>query len=230
MKNKDAVIIFAKFPEPGKVKTRLSKTIGPDFALEFYRLCARHTFTECEKLFPFNVNGYLFYSGNKNKITTKNWTDTEFFLYEQQGKNLGEKMMNAFNIVFNKDANKAIIVGTDLPDISSDIINHAFTALDTYDVVIGPTNDGGYYLLGLKKNYCDLFQDIKWSTATVFQDTILRLKNRNLNFKILTLLSDIDTEDDLKSWLTIKERTGDSIHPMFFSIRKMFRTFNKFDK
>ena len=119
----------------------------------------------------------------------------------QIGKNLGEKMLNAFRFVFKNDVNKTIIIGTDLPDISSAIIKNTFTLLDEFDVVVGPATDGGYYLLGMKKIFKELFIDLPWSTDKLFNRTLQVINKLNLEVSILPELSDIDTENDLKNWI-----------------------------
>ncbi len=205
MKNHNAVIIFARYPREGMVKTRLAKTLGENFALEFYKLCAEHTFSECKKLFASEAEGYLFFTQTKDKADIIKWTKSMFSTYEQKGKDLGEKMLNAFTTVFRNGAVKVVIIGTDLPDISSKIINDAFIALSHYDAVLGPTDDGGYYLLGLKNNYPYIFKNMNWSTPTVFQETLERFNSKKISTKILRKLSDIDTEEDLTKWAMINK-------------------------
>jgi len=122
-------------------------------------------------------------------------------LSPQKGKDLGEKMQNAFQTVFNNGVSKTLIIGTDLPEISSEIINRSFELLNNNDIVIGPATDGGYYLLGMKNVYKELFTNLPWSTDKLFENTIDIINKLNLSISYLPRLSDIDTEEDLKYWL-----------------------------
>ncbi len=198
--NKKAVIVFAKYPEEGKVKTRLASTLGDKFAKDFYKVCAEHTFKEILKTNRNDTRHFLFYSEENDRNKIKKWTHSKFLLFPQQGKDLGEKILNAFQSVFKNDVSKSIIIGTDLPDISSDIINDAFELLNESDVVLGPAKDGGYYLLGMKKIIKELFIDLPWSTDRLLKKTLEIIKSQNLKVSILPELSDIDTESDLNNW------------------------------
>jgi len=197
---KQAIIIFSKYPREGVVKTRLAKTMGTKFAVKFYKACAENTFNECEKLISDNTSVYIFYSDIKEEKLIVEWTSKKFLYNEQTGSNLGERMMNAFGHVFDDKAQNAIIIGTDLPDISSSIIMDAFKALENYHAVIGPSSDGGYYLLGMNKFHRHLFEDIKWSTNSVFRSTVKKIEQESLTVKILDELIDIDEQKDLINW------------------------------
>lgn len=199
--DKKGIIVFAKYPENGKVKTRLSATIGENFAKNFYKICAEHTFEEILKVNDKNKEQFLFYSDKKNKNKISEWTENKFLCFPQRGKDLGEKMLNAFKTIKKENATKAIIVGTDLPDISSDILNKSFELLNDSDIVIGPATDGGYYLLGMKKIYKELFSNMPWSSDILFDKTLNVIKELGLEASILPELSDIDTEEDLWNWI-----------------------------
>ena len=110
-------------------------------------------------------------------------------------------MKNAFEKVFSAGSQKVIIVGTDIPDLSKEVIIKAFELLDSNDVVIGPAKDGGYYLLGMKKMHTKLFDKIEYSTSSVLSETLLKIKELNLTYHLLPELRDIDTEEDLLNWL-----------------------------
>ena len=199
--NKNAIIVFARFPTKGKVKTRLAKTLGGKFAKDFYKICAEHTFNEILKIHKNDTRKFIFYSDEKDREKIKKWTHSKFLLSPQKGKDLGEKMQNAFQTVFNNGVSKTLIIGTDLPEISSEIINRSFELLNNNDIVIGPATDGGYYLLGMKNVYKELFTNLPWSTDKLFENTIDIINKLNLSISYLPRLSDIDTEEDLKYWL-----------------------------
>ena len=145
---KDAVIIFVRNPELGKVKTRLAATVGDEEALNIYSLLLNHTMQEAGKV---AANKFVFYH---QQITTDDiWNGNGFYKKLQTGESLGDKMKAAFDEIFKLGYNKIMIIGSDCLQLKSAIINAGFCLLDEEDTVIGPAKDGGYYLLGMKKNY-----------------------------------------------------------------------------
>ena len=197
--SQNAVIVFVRYPEKGKVKTRLAEGTNKNFARGVYKLCVEKIFREINSLKKFNK--YVFYSEEKDKDRIVKWTKKKFHYLAQQGKDLGERMKNAFEIVLRQHNQKAIIIGTDIPDLSKEIILQAEEALGESDVVIGPSHDGGYYLLGMKKVHNNLFEDIEWSSGLVFNSTMEKALSLNLKVKELQMLRDIDTKEELDSWL-----------------------------
>jgi rSAM/selenodomain-associated transferase 1/rSAM/selenodomain-associated transferase 2 len=198
-KTNASVILFVKYPVEKKVKTRLAKRIGNKKAVNIYSLLAENVVKNIQRL--KNTYNYIFYSEESEKEKIKNWIKGGYFYAPQKGNGLGEKMSNAFKLVFGHGATKVLIVGTDIPDVSTDVIEEAIRVLDQYDVVIGPSPDGGYYLLGMKKFTPELFENITYSTNTVFEDTIEKMKTKNLSYTTLETLEDIDTESELMNWL-----------------------------
>lgn len=202
-KKKNALIIFLRYPKTGEVKTRLAKTTSSEFAVKFYKTCSEKIITDVKKL--SSINRFVFFSNKEENIQVKKWLGGGLFYSPQEGDNLGSRMENAFEKAFSSGAEKAVIIGTDVPDLSKDIIEKAFRTLDDNDIVIGPSKDGGYYLLGMKKIYPELFNGIEFSTNTVFNETINQIEKLNLSFCTLPELQDIDTEDDLINWLNGKQ-------------------------
>ncbi len=196
--SKKALIIFTRNPELGKCKTRLAQTIGDEAALTVYKYLLQHTVKITK---PVTANKFVFYSENihKNDI----WEDTIFRKKRQEGSNLGLKMRNAFAELFNSGYEKIIIIGSDILDLSTKHISDAFTKLDSHDVVIGPAQDGGYYLLGMKQLFPDIFENKTWGTATVLKETIKNLQNQNLF--LLEELNDIDTFEDVNNNKILKK-------------------------
>lgn len=192
--NKNALIIFARKPELGKVKTRLAATIGNTKALDIYSKLLLHTRAVAEKA---NADAFIFLTDP----TDDNFWDA-FTCELQIGNGLGDKMQHAFELIFKKDFQKCIIIGSDCPKLSEDIVNTAFDELDKYDAVIGAAQDGGYYLLGTKKLFPALFKNKEWSTAHVFSQTILDFENEKLSYSTLPVLNDLDEEKDIPpEWL-----------------------------
>ncbi len=199
MQDHDTVITFCKYPTETKVKTRIAETLGNKFAASIYKIFAEHTFRELLK--TETVVPYLFFTEKNDKEKIEKWSGNKFILELQEGNDLGNRMYNAFKKVINKGSKKTIVIGTDIPDMSSNIIRNAMYALDNSDVVIGPSNDGGYYLLGMKKLYKNLFSGIEWSSESVLSLTLKKINTLNLSYTMLPELIDVDTEDDLKIWL-----------------------------
>ena len=187
------LITFIKNPELGKVKTRLAKSIGDKNALIVYKELLIKTRTVTAAV---DAERFLFYS---NQIDhADEWSSADFIKYLQSEGDLGEKMKQAFQQVLTAGNSPAVIIGSDCFDITPAIIEAAFKSLQHNDAVIGPANDGGYYLLGMKKLHPELFTGIQWSTDSVFEQTIERLNQLNQKVYILPELIDIDELSDLE--------------------------------
>ena len=195
-----ALVIFIRFPRPGKVKSRLALSLGAEKATNFYRLCAEYVFRESAKV-SGEVRRYVFYSDRNDKDEIKQWAGPQFYFSPQAEGSLGIRIEHAFRYVFNEGAREAIILASDVPDISAEIINDAISALGYYDIVVGPAHDGGYYLLGMKRLHQELFRGISWSTEKVFKQTLSLTEKLGLTTYCLPSLRDIDTEADLREWM-----------------------------
>lgn len=189
---KEALIIFLKYPELGRSKTRLAATIGNDNALKVYKELLAHTNLISKEL---NCDKYLFY----DKVTANKmpWGDDIYQTAYQLQSDLGGRMQNAFETLFAKGYERIIIIGSDCYDLTQQIIEEAFEKLEDKEVVIGPAKDGGYYLLGLKKLIPQLFTDVAWSTDEVFSSTTKTLDSLSLGYNTTAILSDIDVYEDL---------------------------------
>lgn len=213
-----SLIIFVRFPQPGKVKTRLARGIGDEMAAEFYRLCAEHVFQESARISD-GVQRYFFYSDSHDYKEIQLWAGAQFNFVAQVGRDIGGRLEHAFETVFENGSQKAIIVATDVPGLSADIIDEAFRALDSSDLVLGPCPDGGYYLLGMKNLYRELFADILWSTNQVLSGTLNVTKRLGLTVRLLPSLADIDTEEDLRHWH--QEVSTTAHHPIHDFVRNL---------
>lgn len=195
-----AIIIFVKNPQLGKVKTRLAATVGDDIALTIYHKLCEYTRKITQSI---NAEHIVFYS---DFIEDRDGWSLDFYKKEVQiGKDLGERMFNAFKMIESKYS-KCIIIGSDCATLEEKILTEAFELLDLNDVVIGPAEDGGYYLLGMKRAYKSVFEQIEWSSETVFDATISKIEHLNLKYALLPTLSDIDTEYD---WQKVAHRFRD---------------------
>ncbi|MBN8718429.1 MAG: TIGR04282 family arsenosugar biosynthesis glycosyltransferase [Sediminibacterium magnilacihabitans] len=202
---KQALIIFAKNLIHGQVKTRLAATIGNDMALTVYSHLLQHTASVTNYL---PVEKIVFYSDNIEQRDV--WGNEVYKKQVQAGNDLGEKIQNGFIYAFGKGNNAVAIIGTDCLQITSAIIMNAFAYLQKHDVVIGPANDGGYYLLAIKQMHHQLFQNIRWSSDEVLKQTLAICNQQNLSVYQLAELSDIDNENDLTEELRqmLQRKTG----------------------
>ena len=194
MKNnsKNVLLIFIKNPEKGNVKTRLAESIGEEKALNVYHKLLQVTYEATCSLECRRQVWYSSYIDNDDI-----WPSDEYDKQLQNGKDLGERMKNAFKQSFSNGYEKAVIIGSDCAEMTEQIIEQAFEHLDENEVVVGPSQDGGYYLLGMRDFYPALFEDVNWSTSSVFKQTVKRIENLKLSMQLLPMLNDIDTIEDL---------------------------------
>lgn len=190
--NLSHLIIFTKNAELGKVKTRLAKDVGDESALEIYQALIEHTERVARPVLAQKKCYYSEFIANSDVFK-----DEYFEKCIQKGDDLGERMYNAAKASSGEWANKIIIIGSDCYDINSGIIEEAFKSLDSHDFVIGPAEDGGYYLIGMTELHPEIFLNKVWSTENVFLDTLLDIQKIKKTHYLLPTLSDVDTVDDL---------------------------------
>jgi len=184
---KQLLIIFVKNIVLGKVKTRLAKTIGNTGALNVYKALYNITQTETLKL---NIDRHVYFS---DVVNNSSWPGDKKFT--QNGNGIGERMLNAFKAGFNKGYEQIVLIGSDLPDISEAIITSGFKALKYSDIVFGPAQDGGYYLVGMKNFQPTLFLNKPWSQPNLLKETLTDVNS----YSLLKELNDIDTIEDLRT-------------------------------
>ncbi|MEO1029850.1 MAG: TIGR04282 family arsenosugar biosynthesis glycosyltransferase [Bacteroidota bacterium] len=183
------VIVFVKNIKLGTVKTRLAKTIGDYGAFEVYSELVKITEFATSKL---NIDKRIYFS---NAIIDSKWPNE--YKAVQQGRDLGERMLNAFKDGFEAGYKKIVLIGSDLPDINETHIEKGIKALDENDVVFGPAEDGGYYLVGLSELEPSIFLDKPWSQSHLLEVTLKQLYTNHKKVDILDTLNDIDTYEDL---------------------------------
>ncbi len=186
---RNSLIIFVRSPKLGKVKTRLAKEVGDEEALSIYIRLLTHTREVAEQV---EATRHLFYS---DEIIKDDWSTEHFDKSLQAKGDLGDKMQHAIKTALST-SNKAVIIGSDCAQLKSSIVEAAYDALDQNDVVLGPTYDGGYYLLGVKEMHKELFEDMTWSVESVYEETVKRIKEKGLTYATLDRLSDIDYKED----------------------------------
>ena len=186
-----ALLIFTRNPEPGKCKTRLAATIGDQAALNIYRFLVRHTASLASAL--EGVDRLVYFSEQHGDGSY--WSPDEFKYHLQKGDDLGARMLHAFQEVFSLGYSEAVLIGSDLYDLTSDDLREAFEQLSGHEVVLGPAGDGGYYLIGMKKAMPLLFMGKQWGTDTVLKDTLQNLKE--VDTCLLPVRNDVDRYEDI---------------------------------
>lgn len=210
MKNKNLLLIFAKNIVLGKVKTRLARTEGDNFAFAVYKRLIDITEAESLKLHNCDVRVYF-----SDVVIHSKWPNQEKFV--QNGADLGERMYNAFSDSFEAGYERVIGIGSDLPDLNAQVMQSALEILDTKDTVFGPADDGGYYLIGMNHLIPEIFENKPWSTEVLLNVTMEELASMGKSTIKMEVLNDIDTIDDLQnSWLAeefdVKSKPIDSIN------------------
>jgi rSAM/selenodomain-associated transferase 2/rSAM/selenodomain-associated transferase 1 len=194
------LIIFARYPEAGKAKTRLIPALGAEGAAALYQQMAEYLLVQVQKLqfaYPLCVE-VRFAGGNRDLM--QRWLGKDL-MYTVQGEgDLGDRLARSFQAAFGAGVDQVVTIGTDCPDLDADLMQQAFQALANHDLVLGPALDGGYYLIGLQRSIPELFQGIAWSTSEVLQQTVAIAQSLNLSIAYLPPLSDVDRPEDLAIW------------------------------
>lgn len=193
--HENEILIFAKRPLLGRCKTRLAKGVGDANALLIYQALLDHTLATVRET-PYRK--VLMADPPEQAAQGPEWAPSLDAYLPQAPGDLGERMAAAVADAFARGAKKVVLIGCDCPQISKDSVISTFSALDRTDVVLGPTVDGGYYLLGLKEMHASLFKDIPWSTGAVFEKTLNILKFQTLSYISLNAFSDVDTLEDFR--------------------------------
>jgi len=185
--------VLTRNPVAGRVKTRLGAAIGPEGALQVYRMLREYT-AGVTRACP--AEKAVFYS---DEIPSRDcFLEVGTLAFLQKGRDFGDRMLHTFTTGFSLGFRHVVLIGTDCPDLQKDLLEEAFRALENHDAVLGPAKDGGFYLIGLKSSHPELFLDRSWSHSSVLQETIDRLNELGTTFSLLPVLQDIDTLEDLK--------------------------------
>jgi rSAM/selenodomain-associated transferase 1 len=207
MKNDALILFFVKYPEPGEVKTRLAATIGPDKAAEVYGHFLLDLLAKLESTqLPFKV---CFYPEQKRDLMMA-WLGDGYEYSLQKGVDLGERMATAFLDAFAGGHSRVVLMGSDFPDLPQSFLEESLGVLNTHDAVIGPAMDGGYYLIGFRKEtfFPQAFEGMDWGTEGVFRQTLSILKDHGKGVYVLPVWNDIDTIEDLREFIQRSESSG----------------------
>jgi len=193
---KRTIIIMTKVPQAGKVKTRLQPFLTAQQSAEI-SVCFLQDAEQKARSIAQNLIIALSPIEKKNLLTEI--LQTEPILVEQKGENLGERMFHAFEFAFSRDSNAVVMIGTDSPTVPAEFIERAFVFLETKaDAVLGKTEDGGFYLIGLRKSDKKIFENVEWSSPKTFEQTKRNIEILNLSLSEIPVWFDVDTPEDLK--------------------------------
>lgn len=207
MEKSVCIILFAKTPVPGRVKTRLAKSVGDAVACQVYTALAEHVFRQLPGL---DATPLVFGAPAAALPVLKQWLGDKYIYFPQQGADLGERMHNAFTTAFAQGFEYALLVGTDLPELSADILRKGISLLKSHDAVLGPALDCGYYLIGFSRQSYQpgMFTDIPWSTGAVASATLERATSMGLSMPLLPQLPDLDTLTDARRHIQLSALDG----------------------
>jgi len=203
------VLVFARLPEKGCVKTRLEKRLSQDIVLKLYKAFVEDILAILEK---GRFKHTVCYWPPDSESDMKNWLGSSRDYMPQSGDDLGQRMRNAFQKVFAESTQQALLIGTDIPDLDPGIIEQAFHVLSKNDMTIGPAEDGGYYLIGFNSHtFCkDVFNGVSWGSGQVFKETMQKARQLSLRVHTLPKWLDIDTPEDLELFYRRGKENGRS--------------------
>jgi rSAM/selenodomain-associated transferase 2/rSAM/selenodomain-associated transferase 1 len=202
---REGLIVFTRYPEPGKTKTRLIPSLGTHGAADLHRRLTEHILARARELQGYRqVDIEVRYEGG-NEHLMEQWLGPDISYLPQGSGDLGKRMARGFHEALQAEMSRVVLVGTDVPDISPRLLLEAFEALVHSDLVLGPARDGGYYLIGLRKVYRQLFVDMPWGTEKVLQRTMRIADELRLSVVLLETLDDVDRPEDLHLWKKLSE-------------------------
>lgn len=194
------LIVFTRYPEPGHTKTRLIRALGAHGAADLHRRMTEWTVqTAREASARRQIEIEICFTGSQEQQMCQ-WLGTDLGYRMQVGHDLGERMAHAFRLGFSEGCGRIVLIGTDCPELTGNILDKAFRLLKRHDVVIGPTLDGGYCLIGMTRFLGQLFTAIPWGTGGVLDATLAALRATKVSWFLMKRLRDIDTPEDLAAW------------------------------
>ena len=209
----NALVLFAKAPIAGEVKTRLQPEITPENSARLQEAMIKDSISLMSEI--NNVEKIIYFLPIEKKYVFEKFIDgLPFHLNCQNGIDLGKKMENSFHDLFNKGFFRVVVIGTDSPTLPKEYISKAFIDLNKADLVIGPSIDGGYYLIGFKEKVLPVFSPVEWGSNKVLLQTEELIKKHNLKLSLLPVHYDIDTIEDLrylKTHLKLLSRSGEHV-------------------
>ncbi|MFB8790959.1 MAG: TIGR04282 family arsenosugar biosynthesis glycosyltransferase [Potamolinea sp.] len=197
---RERLIIFTRYPEPGKTKTRLIPALGKEGAAILQRQMTEQKLAQAKKLQTYSPLSLEIHFSSGNEQLMQEWLGSNIIYKRQSEGDIGCRMASAFHESFQTGIKQVVLIGTDCPELDTKLMNQAFEALIQHDLVLGPARDGGYYLIGLNQFIPELFTGITWSTAEVLSQTLSIAEKLELAIAFLPTLSDVDRPEDLAVW------------------------------
>lgn len=205
---KTQLIVFTRYPEPGNTKTRLIPALGPESAALLQQRLTAHTL-DAARAFQKQVQSIVEVQfAGRDALAMQAMFGDDIGYVPQQGDGLGERLDHAIEAAFQKEVDRVIVIGADCPQLDAATLAEANRQLERHDIVVGPAEDGGYYLIGLKSPQPSLFREIPWGTSEVLTKTLQKVDTLGLRRKLLHTLSDIDYPEDLvqcRRWPQLSE-------------------------
>ncbi|MBQ3645432.1 MAG: TIGR04282 family arsenosugar biosynthesis glycosyltransferase [Synergistaceae bacterium] len=201
--NKQALIIFSRLPIGRETKTRLAPFLSEKQREELHLAMWKSIFSEVMKL-QDNTDIFLYWTGSGDIKDYSQFIPKRFFNRNQNGQNLGERMCNAMREIFSSGYNRAALIGSDIPELKHTNIIHAFEILNENTFVLGPSNDGGYWLIGMNKFIPDVFNIKTWGNSDVLSCTIKKIEELGIKYSFTDVVNDIDTYEDLRACLAFQ--------------------------
>ena len=193
----ESLIIFTRYPEAGKTKTRMIPVLGETGAADLQRQLSEYTIQTAKALQKFRPIDIAIHFAGCDRNLMLSWLGEQHSYYPQVSGDLGAKMKSAFADAFTRGSQRIVTIGIDCPDLSPIILNQAFEALKHNQLVLGGAEDGGYYLIGLDRLVPELFTNIDWGTDSVFATTKKIAQQLALSIDYLPILPDVDRPEDL---------------------------------
>lgn len=200
---KQAIILYTRVPLAGRTKTRLMPYLSPGQCRKLHEYFLKEICHTCEAV---EADLLVFCTPWEERARLRQLWSREIPMYPQSGSDLGEGMANAFRQAFALGYEKVLLMGTDVPQVKVETLRGQFDNLDTADIVINPTRDGGYFLIGMKQAYDEIWHVRQYGTGTVFEETLAHMRRMQLTVAVGETYLDIDTPEDLQSFY--KEMSG----------------------
>jgi rSAM/selenodomain-associated transferase 1 len=203
----NCILFFVKYPEKGQVKQRLSPDLSEEITQELY-ICFVHDILIMLK--KIDAQLLICFTPENAQEKFQRWLGSALRFLPQRGEDLGERMKNSFIDAFAQGFHRAVLMGSDSPDLPESFLHTAFSELRTHDVVLGPSSDGGYYLIGFRSTtfHPEVFEGIEWSSQTVLQETLKKIRHFSHRLSLLPVWSDVDTLTDLQNLMKRNRDTG----------------------
>lgn len=201
----DALVVFARAPALGEVKTRLAAEVGDATALAIYRRLAEQVLSAVQANGRYSIT--VAFAPGSARRAMREWLGTSVALRPQTSGDLGTRMAGAIADAIAAGAERVVVIGTDCPQVTAAVVMEAFGRLDAADVVLGPAADGGYYLIGMARLHSLLFDDVPWSSPDTLRITLESARRAGLSVALLEERRDIDTAEDWRAWLASGAQT-----------------------